>query len=525
MKIRTYGKILFLIDESPDHPEIVEFIEQALLEEEISISPVVDSSKLNIIFVEKSKQKKFKSIKNKIIIEIEELKGRSYAEIHELVKSILIADLWNSLQLILVDSEKKLEFIRNKKLYTDQELIKRMSHEIAVLTEIELLLLREEDVEKWNIIIKNFCKKNHLFSLVTICKETELTHEDGLLDSHTLIFQLPIVQYYLIVKDKNISKVEDEFKLEMLILVILRSTQNVFHLESRDIGEVEFWKKVFSKIPYPMAVISKMGELLIYNEHYASAGILPKECLSYKDNDHLEIRQKYYKIKRFDFLFHETLVHYYIFYSSEKIMNNPNNDLGIVSSSIAHELNNPLAGILAALSLLKIENDWSEEAILEIEEMKNGARRCKELVEIFLGFSRLSPKNSGVSSLEVSLGQALNLLRFRMVESDLRLDMKLSNLKDNLNFDVNISVLSMILYLILSELMTAFAHHRLLSPKSLSLLHGQVFGGINNVKFILNEEFDFEKNILDSKLLQYLLVFEKMEIVFFKNEIQLLKKL
>jgi hypothetical protein len=328
---------------------------------------------------------------------------------------------------------------------------------------------------------------------------------------------------YLVIKDKNIASQEDELKLEFFILILTRTVQSSDQQDVKDVGEIDFWKNIFSKIPHPMAVISPLGELLIYNEHFASVGILPRECLGFKDNDHLELHQQYYKIRRFDFSVHGNNIHYYIFYTSEKIMNNPNNELGIVSSSIAHELNNPLAGILAALALVRLENDWSEEAILEIEEMKNGAKRCKELVEIFLGFSRLAPNNSGDSSLKLSLDQAINLLRFRMVESDLRLDMKLSPINENLNFEINSSVLSMILYLILSELMTAFAHHRLLFPKSLSLLEGKVLGLPHQLQFVLNEEFEYEKNILDSKLLQHLLFLEKLQIVFLKKEIRLIK--
>jgi hypothetical protein len=286
---------------------------------------------------------------------------------------------------------------------------------------------------------------------------------------------------------------------------------------------IDFWKNIFAKIPYPMSVISQLGELLLYNEHFAKIGILPRECLTLKDLDHFELEKQHYQIRCFDFNFNGSPVHFFIFYASEKIINNSNNELGIVSSSIAHELNNPLAGVLAALSLLKIEEDWSEEAKIEIEEMINGAKRCKELVEIFLGFSKLSPKDSRISSLKISLDQAINLLRFRMVESGLRIEMKLSNTSENVNFDVNSSVLSMIFYLIMSELMTAFAHHRLLTLEASPLLEGAVVGQVEQVQFILNEDFEYEKNILHSKLLQHLLFFEKIEIVFFKKEIRLVK--
>jgi len=36
--------------------------------------------------------------------------------------------------------------------------------------------------------------------------------------------------------------------------------------------------------------------------------------------------------------------------------------------------------------LLQLEDDWSSDALADLEDMKNGAKRCKELVEIFLGF-------------------------------------------------------------------------------------------------------------------------------------------
>ena len=52
-------------------------------------------------------------------------------------------------------------------------------------------------------------------------------------------------------------------------------------------------QKIFSKIPYPMAVISSLGDLLIYNESFAKIGLLPKECLRFKDLESAEIFQNF----------------------------------------------------------------------------------------------------------------------------------------------------------------------------------------------------------------------------------------
>src|SRR5207244_298957 len=99
-------------------------------------------------------------------------------------------------------------------------------------------------------------------------------------------------------------------------------------------------------------------------------------------------------------------------------------ELGIISSSIAHELNNPIAGIQAALSLLQLDESLNQEATQTLVEMKNGAMRCKQLIETFLGFSRANPKNivseSTMSPIDICYQQAQNLLRFRTVESGIR---------------------------------------------------------------------------------------------------------
>lgn len=533
MKNKSNSRLLFIVEDSLRDTDHGKILLQAMTEHGIYPADRPDDTKINIIFTDTAQTKKYNKTQNRIIVLPKgatgkskhhyEIDYRAFDDISNFFKTVLMADWWSSLNFKLKDSEKFLDNIKNKNLSSDKDIVKSLVHEIDLISEMEIMLLKEDDLDKWNLLLKNFCKKNHLFNTISFIKEKDLVYDESILENHSFVFQLSLGPYFLVIKEKNISTLEDEFKLELFVLIIMRSIQNMDDLDSKDIGEIEFWKKIFSKIPYPMAVISQLGELLIYNEHFATVGILPRECLSFKDNDHLEISQQHYKIRRFDFAFHGNIVQYYIFYTSEKIMNNPNNDLGIVSSSIAHELNNPLAGILAALSLLRLENNWGEEALLEIEEMKDGAKRCKELVEIFLGFSRMSPKNSGESSLKISLDQAINLLRFRMVESDLRIDMKLNAASEDLIFDINASVLSMILYLIFSELMTAFAHHRLLAPKSSSLLEGKVLGTSHQVQFVLNEEFEYEKNILDSKLLQHLLFFEKLEIVFLTKEIRLIK--
>lgn len=63
-------------------------------------------------------------------------------------------------------------------------------------------------------------------------------------------------------------------------------------------------------------------------------------------------------------------------------------ELGTIGSSIAHELNNPLGGMLSFTQLLKMDTqpgaaDWEDLCALE-----DGVRRCKDIIENLLSFTR-----------------------------------------------------------------------------------------------------------------------------------------
>lgn len=324
--------------------------------------------------------------------------------------------------------------------------------------------------------------------------------------------------------------------IELIITMILRTIQIQDQQLIKSDGEIDFWKKVFSKIPYPMAVISNLGDLLVYNESFAKIGILPKECLRFKDQESLEIFQQYYKVRRIEFPINLINVSYFVFYTSEareksesskatsstESMKGGVDELGIISSSIAHELNNPLAGILAALSLLSLEDDWLEDELNDLDDMRNGAKRCKELVEIFLGFSKFSLAVAQTPSIKDSVDQAINLLRFRMIESNLRLEMKYTPTLERFSHQINTSIMSMIFYLIFNELMTAFAHERLITQTHIAVMSGEVLEFSNQIVMTLDYDFEYEEKIAQAKLIQHLLLFEKLEINFLRKEIRLI---
>lgn len=309
---------------------------------------------------------------------------------------------------------------------------------------------------------------------------------------------------------------DNHFKSQMKFKVnenIQKINSTSSHLTLDDLG------KIFAQLDFPVAVINSEA-LVMANELFLKLGVLPSRLVGKSIHEWLEIEDVFYQIKKSQ-IFEFGII--YIFTRVEKRKDSRidhQSDLGIVTGSIAHELNNPVAGILAGLTLLELD-EWDAENLQVLNDLKESASRAKGLIETFLSISKHNTKIGESKLIALEVDKALSLLRYRIIESGINLSVEqLSGLK---NKDSKLIVLPIVLYLIFGELLTIFSHKRLVDkslPKGLCL----EMDFVNNALVINLKSFELTKDDekkFHLKLIEHLMEMDAIKLKVTSKSIQL----
>jgi two-component system, NtrC family, sensor kinase len=107
--------------------------------------------------------------------------------------------------------------------------------------------------------------------------------------------------------------------------------------------------------------------------------------------------------------------------------------LGKLAAVVAHEINNPLAGILTYSKLLRkwvdrgeTSGDKKQEALQCLDLVASESRRCGELCKNLLSFSRTAPMNVESTDINVVVERCLLLVRHNLDLAAIQLDRDLA---------------------------------------------------------------------------------------------------
>lgn len=209
---------------------------------------------------------------------------------------------------------------------------------------------------------------------------------------------------------------------------------------------------------------------------------------------------------------------------SEILSKGNDEELGIICSSIAHELNNPIGGILNAFQLLKLLNDYDTATLDIIEEMTKSIKRAHRLVNLFLGFVKKDITQKDNVKIPLTLNQAVDLLRGRMIKEGIFINLQITGQDKAQEKSFNESILIIIFYNLFNEALTSFARETLVREtsqvdKTLNI-QTELGGESIAIRFLNLQNFNFKD--IDSHLLKYLLKSQHLSVQTKGQEVQLL---
>lgn len=107
--------------------------------------------------------------------------------------------------------------------------------------------------------------------------------------------------------------------------------------------------------------------------------------------------------------------------------------IGKLAAIVAHEINNPLAGILTYAKLLKkwmVRKDWDAERREQIrsslELIESESRRCGEIVKNLMMFARSAPMNLDWADLNSVLTRCVRLVQHQAEVNNIQLQLDLA---------------------------------------------------------------------------------------------------
>lgn len=245
---------------------------------------------------------------------------------------------------------------------------------------------------------------------------------------------------YATQKRQSLNKTE-KLLLENISSGVALAIEKLHNLDQSEVLKHQ-WESTFNAILEPLSIINKNYELIQTNKAFAKlAGLQPRETLGKKCYEVLFSRQspctgcqlaKQFQIKNQmnnQILTHrvfsqkvETGSFYINLYRDisqtllleKQILESAKlAELGTIGGSIAHELNNPLAGITTFAHLIDMDLPEGSPIKPDIKEIQDAAMKCRDIIDNLLIFTRKESAEKGPINLNKVLNHAIKITEFQ----------------------------------------------------------------------------------------------------------------
>lgn len=138
-------------------------------------------------------------------------------------------------------------------------------------------------------------------------------------------------------------------------------------------------------------------------------------------------------------------------------------ELGTIGSSIAHELNNPLGGMLSFLQLIKMDLSPKTPLRADVEDMEKSTLNCRDIIRNLLSFARKSDSDDHQQTdLHAVIERAIKLIELQSKSKGIRIDVQWPH--ESLPFVGSVNTLSQALCNILQNSIDAISEQMQVDP-------------------------------------------------------------
>ncbi len=228
-------------------------------------------------------------------------------------------------------------------------------------------------------------------------------------------------------------------------------------------------EEFFNKMSVPIAVFDEFNDLVLLNKKFRDLELITDEVLGYKDNQTLDQQGELFTVSVKSIVVEAKEYRIFTFHKGgEKAQSLIQmEEMGVITSSIAHELNNPIGGVLTGTEVLtSLDFGISPDGVEILKEIHKSSIRCRNLIKTFLGFARQEMNNGHTGEVEDAIDQALSFLRTRFMELGFKLQIEY---KGEGEFEIhNLSLWTMIFYSYFTSILNNISRESLVQDMNIS---------------------------------------------------------
>ncbi|MBC7421445.1 MAG: hypothetical protein H7328_12030 [Bdellovibrio sp.] len=366
----------------------------------------------------------------------------------------LSAELNSEYEIIKLELEKKLEE-KTKNLIESRKQIYEINNRVEFLRRTLYITSKVKNLQEAESQLNELLASYSKVTWLKIVKhedvanfEKDITAQfDSTFAKNELKLRNEIFFVYFFKGDKKIYRKVDLDYFKKLSETLEINLSRSFNLQSLQQSE-RLFDLAFHSSPHPILVIdrhyqvvqanlaaeqstlgshykTKCYELLFNRKSVCVGCALGKNFEVQKEMKTFRVQSSHFNLDNDEE--HDYWVHLYEDISEQKSVEHKFQqtarlaELGLVSSSIAHELNNPLGGILSYLQIMKLDLASNHPFQNDIEMMNQTALRMKKIIEELLIFSRKEDSFQLESqSLLKLLQKNLELLQMQLKKENLK---------------------------------------------------------------------------------------------------------